>query len=51
MRDGTDLQQKIMSAPFFMGLPDEAVIRATAHMVTRSHPADQVILQIGRAHV
>ena len=44
MRDGTDLQQKIMSAPFFVGLPDEAVIRATAHMVTRSHPADQVIL-------
>jgi CRP-like cAMP-binding protein len=44
MRDGTELQQKIMSAPFFVGLPEISVVRATAHMVTRTHPADQVIL-------
>ncbi len=34
----------IRSAPFFEGLPDEAVERAIAHVVTRSHPANQVML-------
>jgi len=34
----------VRSAPFFQGLPDTAVERATAHMVTREHPANQVIL-------
>ncbi len=45
MREGIeDIQQKILSSPFFMGLPEEAIIKATAHIVTRSHPSDQVIL-------
>ncbi len=34
----------IRSAPFFQGLPDTVVERATGHMVTRDHPANQVIL-------
>lgn len=34
----------IRSTPFFMGLPEAAVEKATAHMVTRNHPANQVIL-------
>jgi CRP-like cAMP-binding protein len=34
----------IRSAPFFQGLPEEAVDRATANVVTRSHPPNQVIL-------
>jgi len=34
----------IRSAPFFQGLPDTAVDRATGHMVSRDHPANQVIL-------
>lgn len=34
----------IRSAPFFAELPEEAVDRATAQVVTRSHPANQVIL-------
>ncbi len=34
----------IRSAPFFQGLPESAVEKATAHVVMRSHPANQVIL-------
>jgi CRP/FNR family transcriptional regulator, cyclic AMP receptor protein len=34
----------IRSAPFFEGLPEEAVARAIAHVVTRTHPANQVML-------
>jgi len=34
----------IRSAPFFDGLPEEAVERATANVVMRSHPPNQVIL-------
>jgi CRP-like cAMP-binding protein len=34
----------IRSAPFFEGLPEEAVERATANVVMRSHPPNQVIL-------
>ena len=34
----------IRSAPFFQGLPEDAVERATANVVTRSHPPNQVIL-------
>jgi CRP-like cAMP-binding protein len=34
----------IYSAPFFEGLPEAAVEKATTHLVTRSHPANQVIL-------
>ncbi|MBD2187717.1 Crp/Fnr family transcriptional regulator [Pseudanabaena mucicola] len=44
MRDGNDFQQKMMSVPFLKGLPEDVIARATAHMVTRTHPADQVIL-------
>lgn len=34
----------IRSAPFFVGIPEEAVEKAIAHVVVRSHPANQVIL-------
>lgn len=34
----------IRSAPFFEGLPEQAVEKATAQVVMRSHPANQVIL-------
>ncbi|MFB2936823.1 Crp/Fnr family transcriptional regulator [Aerosakkonemataceae cyanobacterium BLCC-F154] len=34
----------IRSTPFFQGLPEGIVEKATAHLVTRSHPANQVIL-------
>jgi CRP-like cAMP-binding protein len=34
----------IRSALFFDGLPEDAVEKATAHVVQRSHPANQVIL-------
>jgi CRP/FNR family cyclic AMP-dependent transcriptional regulator len=43
-QDRPDSQQKILSAPFFVGLPGEAAAKATAKMVTRQHPAHQVIL-------
>jgi len=32
------------SAPFFEGLPEAAIEKAISHVVTRSHPAGQVIL-------
>lgn len=34
----------IRSAPFFEGLPETAINKATAQVVMRSHPANQVIL-------
>jgi len=34
----------IRSAPFFEGLPEQIIDKATAHVVTRSHPPNQVIL-------
>lgn len=34
----------IMSAPFFQGLPETAIELASTHLVTRAHPANQVIL-------
>lgn len=34
----------IRLAPFFQGLPEVVVEKATAHVVMRSHPANQVIL-------
>ncbi len=34
----------IRNAPFFQGLPGDAVERATSHVVTRKHPVNQVIL-------
>ena len=32
------------SAPFFQGLPETVVETALTHLVTRTHPANQVIL-------
>lgn len=37
-------EQLIHSSPFFEGLPQSAVDRALTHIVTRSHPVNQVIL-------
>ncbi|MBD1852361.1 Crp/Fnr family transcriptional regulator [Leptolyngbya sp. FACHB-711] len=34
----------IRSTPFFEGLPEDIVEKAVAHVVVRSHPANQVIL-------
>lgn len=34
----------IRSSPFFEGLPEDTVEKAIAHVVVRSHPANQVIL-------
>lgn len=34
----------IRSTPFFKGLPESTVEKATSHLVTRNHPANQVIL-------
>lgn len=34
----------IASAPFFQGLPEDVVEPALTHIVTRNHPANQVIL-------
>ncbi|TAF04137.1 MAG: Crp/Fnr family transcriptional regulator [Nostocales cyanobacterium] len=37
-------QNWITSAPFFQGLPESIVEKALTHLVTRTHPANQVIL-------
>ncbi|MDX2216384.1 MAG: Crp/Fnr family transcriptional regulator [Oculatellaceae cyanobacterium bins.114] len=42
-RDNRD-NTLIRSAPFFEGLPETVVEKATSHVVTRSHPPNQVIL-------
>ncbi|HLO86497.1 MAG TPA: Crp/Fnr family transcriptional regulator [Nostocaceae cyanobacterium] len=34
----------IITAPFFQGLPDVVIETALTHLVTRTHPANQVIL-------
>lgn len=39
-----DANALLRGAPFFQGLPENSVERALAHVVTRSHPASQVIL-------
>ncbi|AFY73801.1 cAMP-binding protein [Synechococcus sp. PCC 7502] len=44
MAEKSDSQQKILSMPFFLGLPEEASLRATTQIVTRTHPPEQVIL-------
>ncbi len=44
MSEKSDSQQKIRAMPFFAGLPDKAAAQATAQIVTRTHPAEQVIL-------
>src|SRR6476620_2650127 len=40
----SNINQLIVSTPFFAGLPDSVIERATVHIVTRSHPSNQVIL-------
>ncbi|NJO39386.1 MAG: Crp/Fnr family transcriptional regulator [Cyanobacteria bacterium CRU_2_1] len=42
-RDSRD-SSLIRSAPFFKDLPDAAIEKATAHVVIRNHPPNQVIL-------
>jgi len=44
MQERLDSHQKILLAPFFVGLPEAQVERATSQMVTRNHPPNQVIL-------
>lgn len=39
-----DLELLVSSTPVFAGLPAESVEKATSHVVTRTHPANQVIL-------
>jgi CRP/FNR family transcriptional regulator, cyclic AMP receptor protein len=39
-----DLKAVLRSTPFFEGLPDIVVDQAVAHVVTREHPANRVIL-------
>ncbi|ASC69367.1 cAMP-binding domain protein [Halomicronema hongdechloris C2206] len=43
-RDHHSESELIRSAPFFQGIPDAAVQQATAQVVTRRHPANQVLL-------
>jgi CRP-like cAMP-binding protein len=38
------IQDTVQTTPFLQGLPEETVSAATAHVVLRSHPANQVIL-------
>ena len=40
----SNINQLIVSTPFFAGLPAPVIERATVHIVTRSHPPNQVIL-------
>ncbi len=40
----SEIQELISSVPFFIDMPQASLDRATAHTVTRSHPANQVIL-------
>jgi CRP/FNR family transcriptional regulator, cyclic AMP receptor protein len=44
MSDHHDFHKQILATPFFQGLPAESIQRATAHMVARHHPEEQVIL-------
>ncbi len=43
-KSGASLNSLIHSARFFQGLPKTAVEKAIAHLVTRTHPANHVIL-------
>ncbi len=40
----SNVNELMSAAPFFAGLPETIVEQATAHVVTRSHPANRVIL-------
>ncbi len=44
LREPSNLDELIRSTPFFKGLPEPVVERATAHIVSRTHPPNQVIL-------
>ncbi len=39
-----EVEQLIRAAPFFSGLPDRVLDKAICHVVTRTHPPNQVIL-------
>ncbi|WP_254565689.1 Crp/Fnr family transcriptional regulator [Oscillatoria sp. HE19RPO] len=39
-----NVEELIRATPFFNGLPESVVERATAHIVSRTHPPNQVIL-------
>jgi CRP-like cAMP-binding protein len=39
-----DITKLIKTVPFFAGLPEDALNKATCHVVTRTHPSNQVIL-------
>ncbi len=39
-----EIEQLFQSTAFFQGLPNESLTRIARHLVTRSHPANQVIL-------
>lgn len=40
----SNVNELISTSSFFTGLPEPMVVQATAHVVTRSHPANRVIL-------
>lgn len=40
----SDISHQILASPFFEGLPEIVVEKAIAHIVSRAHPANQVIL-------
>ncbi len=40
----SEIEESISSIPFFTDMPTESLKRATAHMVTRNHPSNQIIL-------
>ncbi len=44
MSEKSDSQPKILAMPFFSGLPERSSFQATSQTVTRTHPAEQVIL-------
>jgi CRP/FNR family transcriptional regulator, cyclic AMP receptor protein len=44
MQDRPDHRQQILAAPFFDGLPGDAIEQAVAKVVTREHPPHQGIL-------
>lgn len=41
---GNNVKELLLDSPFFQGLPEDLIERATAHIVSRQHPPNQVIL-------
>lgn len=41
---GNNVKELLLESPFFKGLPEDLIERATAHIVSRQHPPNQVIL-------